>query len=385
MGRFSPGVLPEKDDHFITALGDAIGTIRGAQQRREQQHRLDRGEKRDDERLGMEKHRQDQQDIHDQVDLYNSGYRSGEAPQNESEAIAQAIGSQRGNATQAQPAAAPVAGPQAGNSTQGMGGPGGTAQAAGPALAAAPSPIRQAGLQFYMLPGGNGYIDPRATPDARRAASEDARDTREHGQSMERLGVEHGYRGEEATAQHGFREGEIDREHGYRQSEGATSDRRADRREGRREGHEERMEQIRQGGSDPAAPKNLDQRYTQVQSQINDDEQRQGVAGKGLASTLDETGQPGDSTEYKAISAELDSLRGVRGRITSARGGDAGAAARIRREAGSTAYHKELSALEVKRQRAIATGIDPKKVDEAYARDAAALGMKHRGTIGYGQ
>lgn len=373
MGRFSPTVTPHTPrrpgfEEIGASIAEAISTIRERHRQKKSDDRAERRDKRDEKAAERDA-------VQDEVRLYNDGYRRGEPPADEQNPDAQAIGRQRGNQIQDGPgAAATPPPPQPGNQTQGMAGPGATAQAGGPAVVQQPahSPIRQAGMQFYTLPSGQGYIDPSGTPEG-RAEARDERTFKRQGERDDRIDSRQRERDDRLDSRADARDAAT------AGREDARDDRRYRREvgmEGSRHRHELELEEVRSGVGNPIHPKNLDRSHEMVSTQINDTEQALTREGTALGKGFEESGVAGDSTGYKAISSELDRLRGNRGRISAARGGDAQAARGIRREAGGSQYQLEITKLEGKRQRALNMGIPAEKVDAAFAQEAAALSAR---------
>jgi len=382
VGRYSPTVLPERGEDLGAALADAIQTFRGVRQDRKQERIAQEDRERRVRREDVGDERQREQDsrqrVLDAITRYQSGYREGEPPPDAppEEQLAALIAAQRGNRTQAQDAAPPP--DQRGNLTQSIvpgprpphGGALPGSSVPGPvdprAALAAPSAIRQAGTQFYRIAGG--YIDPTATPDARQDARAEARDTR----TFERQGAR-----DEAIA---GREGARDERLAGR--EDVRDDRRY-RREmalaDRRGASAERVARIRAAGGgdgvtgEPLNPKTLDARGRIVGQQLGAAERV--LDDEGAELEMDDTGYgpPPDSSAYHAIAAEIDSLRGVQGEISAARGGDPRARTGITRGIQWSGYKQGLQRINQKRERALGMGLDPAKVNAAYARDVAAL------------
>jgi hypothetical protein len=162
VGRFSPTQVPERGPGFADFAQQLARALDQRRERKRQQTldtqnttQLGIENTRADERLGLLRDENRNQELERQVRLANEGYRAGTAPA--SDGLASAVEAQRGNLT-AQGTAAPMAPPldQRGNVTA-MGTTG-----------APTSLTEQAGRQFYIpLAGGQGFIDPSQTPEAR--------------------------------------------------------------------------------------------------------------------------------------------------------------------------------------------------------------------------
>jgi len=376
MSRYGPQVLPESGGagEAGRAIADALMMVQEHRRRKRQDEQADedREYRRGRDVVADERQReQDQrQRVVDAIALHNAGYREGEPlPDPNGEDLAGMVAAQRGNATQMGTAAPAPAPDPRGNVTQmGM----------APAAPPPPSAIREAGQQFYRLAGVPGYIDPSATPEARQGAREEARDTR--------TGERQDARDTATAGREDARDQRTATREDARDTRTATrEDARDDRRYGRerdlgreRDASAERRARIRaQGGGDgvagdPLNPKTLDARGRIVGQQLGAAERVLDDEGAELE-TEEYSGITPDSTDYHAIAAEIDSLRGVQGEISAARGGEPGARGRITRGIQWSDYKRRIHALELKRDRALGMGLDPQRVNAAYAQDVAQL------------
>jgi hypothetical protein len=391
MGRFSPSVLPEQDSSFA----DFAHGLADSLDRRRERKRTDKLDKTAEENRARQQKREDLNDEYQReergrrqlehtLNLYNAGYREGAPPQQTAHDLAAAVEA-RGNRLQSQGAyqPPPPPTPQPGNQTQMGGPPGAYPQAAGPAMPApmAPSPMQQLGQKFY-IPVGSGYIDPEATPDARKARREDEVDTRRHQQELEVEGTRQTNR---------LAADEADNERDDRRAlEGYDRD---DRRESGRQRHERlteaersrraqsvaeiRAAALRGGGSDmeegPVTPKTLDARGRHLDRQMADTRTALGEEGEQLSWQ----GPQADSTAYRNLAGRLDSLRGVRDEVAAARGGDPQAADGILRGINHSNYTTSVGKLSRRRDQLIAKAGGNQqlieRINAAYADDVNKL------------
>jgi hypothetical protein len=433
MSRYSPTVHPESGGAGAAgaAIADALqGVAQHLRQKKQDkiaEEERQRQNKREDEQDTRAREAAERQKVLDAIAMFAAGYREGEPPPGApvdapggNPDVAMLIDAQRGNRTQgmAAPAAAAPAGIEStyvdGHSRLGNrlpSGPGVLTDPAADPFAAPPGPgpgmgpaplgprpgalIAQAATQFYRLPGGMGYIDESATPEARRRQREDEVDEREERQLGERDARDHTQALELADRTDERQRARDDRLAGR---EDARDDRRYHREvdlEGLRSRNARSLQDLRgqqardvatirnrgTAGADqgPLDPKTLDARGRLVGQQIDDAERRLDDEGERLETDefFASEGSAPDSTAYHAVAAEIDSLRGVQRQISSARSGDAGARHSIDLQTRGSAYKQELSQLEQKRQRALAKGHPREVVDRAYADDTAALARKH--------
>ena len=238
------------------------------------------------------------------------------------------------------------------------------------------------GQQYAPLPGG-GYIDPAATPEARRSAEWDR--------------------------QEGAKQSEWDRQEAARQKARAAEREGANTEWGRRDqidfDQARQLEGIRQsgydrrarggGGSagsngakpgyyddgtiDPGAPETLDKEITNLNAGIDDARARAAMeAGDGYTNMGE-----GETPAYLDAIAQLDRMTARRDSSIAARSGNAEIQGKYRRDADqggdrAKAFEQRVLGLQAKRQKLLDAGnYDPKAVEKAYNEDVARIARQY--------